>query len=97
MRTRIAMMAQGAEARSGPLRRVLDLLLNRWRGATLQPRRLALIERIALGPRHTLSLVEAEGVSLLVATSAEGATTVFPLAARFNARVPKAPPGRVSW
>lgn len=41
--------------------------------------RLALLERIALGPRQSLALVEAEGRRILVATSAEGGPAFYPL------------------
>ncbi len=41
--------------------------------------RLALVERIALGPRQSLALVEADGRRLLVATSAEGGPAFYPL------------------
>jgi hypothetical protein len=41
--------------------------------------RLALLERIALAPRQSLALVEADGHRFLVATSAEGAAAFFPL------------------
>ena len=43
-----------------------------------QPR-LALVERIALAPRQSLALVEAEGRRFLVATSPEGAPTFYAL------------------
>ncbi len=39
--------------------------------------RLQLVERITLGPRQTLSLVEAEGRRVLVATSPEGAPAFY--------------------
>jgi len=62
-------------------------LIRWWRSSTLagagrggRARRLALIERIALGPRQTLALVEADGIRLLVTVSPEGAPAVFPLA-----------------
>jgi flagellar biogenesis protein FliO len=42
-------------------------------------RRLALLERIALAPRQSLALVEAEGRRILVATSAEGGPVFYPL------------------
>ncbi|MGD1107948.1 MAG: flagellar biosynthetic protein FliO [Terracidiphilus sp.] len=42
-------------------------------------RRLALLERIALAPRQSLALVEAEGRRILVATSAEGGPAFYPL------------------
>jgi flagellar biogenesis protein FliO len=55
-----------------------------WLMAKLRPRpraerRLALLERIALAPRHSLALVEAEGRKILVATSAEGGPAFYPL------------------
>jgi Flagellar biosynthesis protein, FliO len=40
---------------------------------------LALLERIALAPRQSLALVEAEGRRFLVATSTEGAPTFYAL------------------
>ena len=43
-----------------------------------QPR-LTLVERINLSPRQTLALVEAEGHTLLVATSQEGAPSFYSL------------------
>ena len=55
-------------------------LLARWRGRqrAAEPR-LALIERIALAPRQSLALVEAEGQRILVAISAEGGPAFYPL------------------
>jgi flagellar biogenesis protein FliO len=47
-------------------------LLGRLRGGGRNAPRLALVERIALGPRQSLALIEAEGRRFLVATSAEG-------------------------
>lgn len=41
--------------------------------------RLELVERIALAPRQSLVLVEADGRQILVATSPEGAPSFFPL------------------
>jgi len=74
---------------------------------------LALIERIALGPRQALALVEAEGMRVLVATSADGAAAFYPLqsaagggrvrgtleaSVRIAGRgVRPGTPGRVSW
>jgi hypothetical protein len=62
------------------------------------------IERVALGPRQSLMLVEAEGVHLLVATSPDGAPAFYPLpASPATSRVLKSVPisrtfsGRVSW
>jgi len=57
---------------------VTGWLLARLRGARPEPR-LELVERIALGPRQWLALVEAEGRRILVATSAEGGAAFLPL------------------
>ena len=47
---------------------------------TRRPRpRLALLERIALAPRQSLALVEAEGRRFLVATSPEGVPAFYAL------------------
>jgi flagellar biogenesis protein FliO len=54
-------------------------LLARLRGTRSPLPRLALVERIALAPRQSLSLIEAEGRRFLVATSAEGAPAFYPL------------------
>jgi flagellar biogenesis protein FliO len=54
-------------------------LLGRLRGAHRQPPRLELLDRIALAPRQSLALVEAEGRRLLVATSAEGGPAFYAL------------------
>jgi hypothetical protein len=62
-------------------------------------RRLQLVERIALGPRQSLVLVEAEGRRILVATSAEGGPAFYPLDGRGSAAGGRREPGakRVSW
>ena len=54
-------------------------LLGRLRTARCPQPRLALVERIALAPRQSLALVEAEGKRFLVVTSAEGAPAFYPL------------------
>jgi hypothetical protein len=54
-------------------------LLARLRSSGDPPRRLTLVERIALAPRQSLTLVEAEGRRILVATSAEGAAAFYAL------------------
>jgi hypothetical protein len=48
------------------------------RARRLAPR-LEVVERIALGPRQSLVLVEADGRRLLVATSAEGGAAFYAL------------------
>lgn len=54
-------------------------LLQRLGGRSRPKPKLALVERITLAPRQTLSLVEAEGRRLLIATSPEGAPAFYPL------------------
>jgi flagellar biogenesis protein FliO len=54
-------------------------LLDRLRLAHRPRPRLALLERIALAPRQSLALVEAEGRRFLVATSPEGAPAFYAL------------------
>jgi hypothetical protein len=68
--------------------------------------KLELVERIALGSRHTLALVEAEGRRFLVASSSEGAPAFLALNSRRSGsegfsrvRVAKAgvSKARISW
>jgi len=47
-------------------------MLKRLRGGRRVAPRLAVLERIALAPRQTLALVEADGRRFLVATSPDG-------------------------
>jgi len=78
-------------------------LLGRMRGAKRARPRLELVERIALAPRQSLALVEAEGRRILVATSAEGGPAFYALdegrrfAGRGAARAPAHSSSRVSW
>jgi len=48
--------------------------------AAAPPPQLSILARIALGPRQSLALVEAEGVHVLVGTSADGPPSFFSLA-----------------
>ncbi len=48
---------------------------------------LELLERIVLGPRQSLALVDAAGRRVLVAFSAEGGPVFYPLDDRARARV----------
>jgi len=59
-----------------------------------QPR-LALLERVALAPRQSLALVEAEGRRFLVATSTEGGPAFYALDSYDRPPRPRSP--RVSW
>jgi hypothetical protein len=54
-------------------------LLGRLRGIRRAPARLAVLERITLAPRQSLSLIEAEGRRFLVATSPEGTPAFYAL------------------
>jgi flagellar biogenesis protein FliO len=58
---------------------VAEWLLSRVRHARGAKPQLAVLERIALGPRQSLVLVEAEGRRLLVATSPEGPPAFYAL------------------
>ncbi len=71
-----------------PLRRGLP------RRERIQPR-LALLERVALAPRQSLALVEAEGRRFLVATSTEGGPAFYALDSHDRQPRPRSP--RVSW
>jgi flagellar biogenesis protein FliO len=72
-------------------------LLGKLRVAPRPRPRLALLDRIALAPRHSLSLVEAEGRRFLVATSPEGAAAFYPLDEPVGQRSSSGPVTRVSW
>jgi flagellar biogenesis protein FliO len=65
-----------------PAEGVAGWLLQRLHGGRRSPPRLEVIERVALAPRHSLALVEAEGQRLLVATSPEGPPAFYALDAR---------------
>jgi flagellar biogenesis protein FliO len=54
-------------------------LLGRLLGGEKQARRLEVLERIALAPRQSLALVEADGRRFLVASTADGAANFYPL------------------
>jgi flagellar biogenesis protein FliO len=71
----------GNDARTGrlPIGGLAGWLLGKLRRAHRPRPRLALVERITLAPRQSLSLIEAEGRRLLVATSADGASAFYPL------------------
>jgi len=91
------------EKTAEPARGLAGWLLERLRrGPRTQPR-LALVERIALGPRQSLALIEAEGRRLLVATSQEGAPAFYALDGRdgemrpLRRSTPGNTAGRVSW
>lgn len=78
-------------------------LIARLRSTKTSAPKLALVERIALGPRQSLALVEAEGRRFLVATSAEGGPAFLAIGGggmavgTRSARRPARGPARVSW
>jgi flagellar biogenesis protein FliO len=67
------------EAKTGERAGLSGWLLGRLRSGGNKTPRLSLVDRIALAPRQSLALVEAEGRSFLVATSAEGAPAFYAL------------------
>ena len=54
-------------------------MLEKLRRGAIAERHLTLVERIALAPKQSLALVEAEGHRLLVAFSADGAPVFYAL------------------
>lgn len=70
---------------------VTGWLLQRLRAGVRPRPRLALVERIALAPRQSLALVEAEGRRFLIATSSEGSPAFYALDQQNR------PIARVSW
>jgi flagellar biogenesis protein FliO len=77
---------------------LLSRFFHRLRGARRPGPRLALVERIALAPRQSLALVEAEGRRFLVATSAEGSPAFYALDERARSAGASArSAARVSW
>ena len=58
---------------------LMSRLLRWWQPSAARPARLALVARISIGPNQAVSLVEAEGRQLLVATSADGSPAFYPL------------------
>jgi flagellar biogenesis protein FliO len=61
-------------------------LLERLHRRSFPAPRLSLVERINLGPRQTLALIEADGQRLLVATSPESAPVFYALKAASSSR-----------
>ena len=96
-----------ADMRTMPIGGLAGWLLQRLRVIPRPRPRLELLERIALAPRQSLALVEAEGRRFLVATSPEGAPAFYALDERARQagagrslaplRTSAAPAARVSW
>ena len=68
-------------------------ILARWKNRGRVQPRLALLERISLAPRQTLSLVEAEGRRFLIASSPDGSPAFYAL----DRPAPSKRSGRISW
>lgn len=78
-------MKRGAQTRKRPLTvpgKLAQWLLDRLHRSPQRQPQLALLERIALAPRQSLALVEADGQRLLVATSPECAPAFYVLDAK---------------
>ena len=72
--------AKTGSAKTGaPVGGLAGWLLGRLRVVRRAPARLAVLERITLAPRQSLSLIEAEGRRFLVATSPEGTPAFYAL------------------
>lgn len=70
-------------------------LLARLRRAPVRARRLVLRERLSLGPRQSVALLEADGRRFLLATGADGSPAFHALNDKpAGARIS---PRRVSW
>jgi hypothetical protein len=69
----------GSANTRAPIGGLAGWLLGRMRGMRRAPARLAVLERITLAPRQSLSLIEAEGRRFLVATSPEGTPAFYAL------------------
>lgn len=72
-------------------------LFRKMRGAERRRARLELLERITLAPRQSLVLVEADGRRFLVASSAEGSPSFYPLDGRRSGVQAGRRMARVSW
>lgn len=69
----------GSAKTGAPVGGLAGWLLGRLRVVRRAPARLAVLERITLAPRQSLSLIEAEGRRFLVATSPEGTPAFYAL------------------
>ena len=74
-------------------------LMRRWNGVGRQQSGLEMLDRIVLGPRQSLALIEAQGRRILVATSQEGAPAFYPLdqTQRRGERKSTQGEARISW
>ncbi len=89
-------MKQSGNGESGRVDGLAGWLFERLRGSRRPRPRLELLERIALAPRQSLALVEAEGRRFLVATSPEGAPAFYALDGELRAELRGRLAGRTS-
>lgn len=71
-------------------------VMRKLHGVNRVPPRLEVLERIALAPRQSVALVEAEGRRFLVASSPEGTPAFYALDAPLR-REARERSARVSW
>jgi len=71
-------------------------LSRRLHASAAPPPQLSILARIALGPRQSLALVEAEGVHVLVGTSADGTPSFFSLSGHSGRDAHRMPEGERS-
>jgi flagellar biogenesis protein FliO len=86
--------------RRPPVGGLAGWVLKRLRVVRRSPAKLAVLERIALAPRQSLALVEAEGRRFLVATSPEGTPAFYALDEPSRRPAPRSAldrTARVSW
>ena len=91
----MSMRVSGAKqfpARTGGL---MGWLLARFRKRRQRDSRLEMLDRISLGPRQTLCLIEAEGQRFLVACAGDGNPAFQPLDSAMG--TVDAARGRTSW
>lgn len=82
-------MRRDGNAKTMPIGGLGAWLLGRLKAGARRPARLELLERIALAPRQSLALVEAEGRRFLVATSPEGGPAFYALDERSSPSRPR--------
>ena len=87
----------GGNPMGNPMCGLAGWLRDRWQARRRAEPRLVVLERVALAPRQSLLLVEAEGRRLLIATSPEGAPAIFPLDSSAAPDREEDLAGRVAW
>ena len=91
------LLKMSAALRSGKRGGLGSWLMGRLRRDPRPRPSLAVLERVTLAPRQSLSLIEAEGRRFLLATSAEGAPAFYALDEGQASRRRSVVRARVSW